>query len=144
MGATNNEGRYSSFCHCSTGAKDFVWLARMLYHRADHTNAVIGGDNSQTRSPWRVQVKWLTKICCYLICSPIHPRLLGDVGFNLALGLVTSCCSCQTAWRRPACCWLGWGFMSIGDPSKSHLGVSRAIKNSVKTNSIFHSFCKQH
>ena len=24
-----------------------------------------------------------------------------------------------TCWR-PACCWLGWGPMSIGDPSKSH------------------------
>ena len=48
---------YYGFCHCCMGAKDFVWLARMLYHRADHTNAVIGGDNSQTRSPWRVQVK---------------------------------------------------------------------------------------
>ena len=23
------------------------------------------------------------------------------------------------AWWRPECCWLGWGSMSIGDPSKS-------------------------
>ena len=45
---------YYGFCHCCMGAKDFVWLARMLYHRADHTNAVIGGDNSQTTLPWGV------------------------------------------------------------------------------------------
>ena len=45
-------------------------------------------------------------------CFPIHPRLLEWSG------LVTFCCSCQTAWWIPACCWLGWG--SIGDPSKSH------------------------
>ena len=32
---------------------------------------------------------------------------------------LSSCCSCQTAWWRPACCLLGWGSMSIGDPSKS-------------------------
>ena len=43
---------YSGFCHCCTGAKAFVWLDRMLHHRADPTNAMIGGDNSQTRSPW--------------------------------------------------------------------------------------------
>ena len=47
-----------------------------------------------------------------------------EVGLNLALGLVTSCCSCQTAWWRPACCWLGRGSMSIGDPNKSHFGWS--------------------
>ena len=41
----------SSFCHCCTGAKAFVWLDRMPNHRADPTNAMIGGENSQTRSP---------------------------------------------------------------------------------------------
>ena len=54
---------YSGFCHCCMGAKAFVWLDRMLHHRADPTNAMTGGDNSQTRSPLGVQVKWLTKIC---------------------------------------------------------------------------------
>ena len=49
------------------GAKAFVWLDRMLHHRADPTNEMIIGDNSQTRSPWGVQVKQLTKICWYLI-----------------------------------------------------------------------------
>ena len=73
---------YSGFCHCCTGAKAFVWLDRMLHHRADPTNAMIGGDNSQTRSPWGVQVKQLTKICWHLICSPIHPRLLGRGRFK--------------------------------------------------------------
>ena len=29
----------------------FVWLDRMLHHRADPTNAMIGGENSQTTSP---------------------------------------------------------------------------------------------
>ena len=56
------------------------------------------------------------------------PDFSGEVGLNLALGLVTSCCSCQTTWWRPACCWLGWGSMSIGDPSKSHKGGSGALK----------------
>ena len=65
--------RYSSFWQCCAGAKAFVWPDRMLHHRADPTNAMIGGDNSQTRSPWGVQVKQLTKICWHLICSPIHP-----------------------------------------------------------------------
>ena len=48
----------------------------------DPTNAMIGGDNCQTRSPWGVQVKQLTKICWHLICSPIHPELSGEVGLN--------------------------------------------------------------
>ena len=43
----------------------------------DPIKAMIGGDNSQTRSPWGVQVKQLTKICWHLTCSPpIHPILL--------------------------------------------------------------------
>ena len=42
--------------------------------------------------------------------------------------LVTSCCSCKTAWWRLACCWLGWRPMSIGDTSKSHLCGSGALK----------------
>ena len=45
---------------------------------------------------------------------------MGEVGLKLAISLVISCCSCQTARWRPACCWLGWGSLSIGDPSKSH------------------------
>ena len=53
--------------HWCAGAKAFIWLDRMLHHRADPTNEMIIGDNSQTRSPWGVQVKQLTKICWYLI-----------------------------------------------------------------------------
>ena len=56
------------------GVKAFGWLDSMLHHRADPTNAMIGGDNSQTRSPWAVQVKQLTKICWHLICSPYPPQ----------------------------------------------------------------------
>ena len=109
-------------------AKAFVWLDRMLHHfRADPTNAMIGVDNIQTRSPWGVQVEQLTKICWHLICSPSTPDFLGQVGLNLSLVLVTSCCSCQTARCRPAYCWLGLGSMSIGDPSKSHWAVSGLI-----------------
>ena len=37
-------------------------------------------------------MKQLTKICWHLICSP-HPPQTSQVGLNLALGLVTSCCS---------------------------------------------------
>ena len=47
---------------------------------------------------------------------------------NLALCLVTSCCGRQTAWWRRACFYLGWGSMSIGDPSKSHWGGSEVKK----------------
>ena len=32
---------------------------------------------------------------------PIHPGLLGQVGINLVLGLVTACCGRQTACWRP-------------------------------------------
>ena len=88
--------RYSGFCHCCTGAKAFVWLDSMRHHRTDPTNAMIGVDISQSRSPWGVQVKQLTKICWHLICFPTTPDFLGKAGLNLALGLVTSCCSCQT------------------------------------------------
>ena len=52
------------------------WLDRMLHNRADPTNAMIGCDNSQTRSPWGAQVKRLTKICWHLICYPHHPILM--------------------------------------------------------------------
>ena len=37
-------------------AKSFVLLDRMLHHRADPSNTMIGCDNSQTRSQWGVQV----------------------------------------------------------------------------------------
>ena len=32
-------------------------IDKMLRHGADPTNAMSGDDNSQTRSPWGVQVK---------------------------------------------------------------------------------------
>ena len=51
-----------------------------------------------------------------------HQRLLRQVGLNLALGLVTSFESCHTGYWGPARCWLGWGSVSVGDPSKSHYG----------------------
>ena len=57
-----------------------------------------------TRSPWRVQVNQLTKICWCLIASPSTPDFLGEVGLNHALGLVTPCCSVQAAFWRHACC----------------------------------------
>ena len=46
---------------------------------------MIGGDNSQTRSPWGVQVKQLTKICWHLIAPPSTPDFLGKVVLNLAV-----------------------------------------------------------
>ena len=54
-----------------------TWAKVSLHHWADPTNAIIVGDNTQTRSPLGLQVKQLTKICWHLICSPNHPRLLG-------------------------------------------------------------------
>ena len=65
----------------------------------------------------------LTKICWHLIAPSSTPDLLGKVGLNLALGMVTSCCHCQTACFRPTGCWLGRGSTSIGDPSKGHEGL---------------------
>ena len=59
-------------------------------------------------------------LCWHLIAFPSTPDFLCKVGLTLALGLVTSCCSHQTACWRSASCWLGWGSRSIGDPSKSH------------------------
>ena len=38
-------------------AKAFEWLDRMLHHRADPINTLIGVDNSQNRSRLGVQVK---------------------------------------------------------------------------------------
>ena len=60
-------------------------------------------------------------------------RLLDEVGLSLAIGLVTSCCGRQTACWSPACCWMGWGSMSIGDPSESHKGrISGDYKKMLK------------
>ena len=76
-------------------------------------NAVIGGDKNDTRSPWGVLVKRLTKVCWHLIAPPSSPDFFGKVGLNLTPGLVTSCCSCHNAaYWRPAWCWLGWGSMT--------------------------------
>ena len=47
----------------------------------------------------------LTRKFWHLICSPIHPLLLGQGRFKPCLGPVTSCCSCLTARWRPEC----WG-----------------------------------
>ena len=52
-------------------------------------------------------------------CKKIK-QFCDKIDLNLALGQVTSCWGCHTAWWRPACCWLGLGSMSIGDPSASH------------------------
>ena len=68
-------------------------------------------------------LKWLTNICRHLIAPPSTPDFSDEVGFNFTLGLVTSCCSHQTTWWRPACCWLGWGSMSIGDTIRVGVGV---------------------
>ena len=99
------------------------------------------------KSPWSMQKyrliysdmtynlgKWITAkassaIVLHMIyvdtwfAPPSTPDFSDEVGLNLALALVTSCCGCQTARWRPACCWLGWGSMSIGDPSKSGSGA---------------------
>ena len=79
---------YSSFCHCCMGAKAFVWLDRMLHHRADPTNAMIGSDIARLDchgeyrwSNWpRYEGTWFA--------SPCTPDFLGKVGLNLALGQI--------------------------------------------------------
>ena len=61
-----------------------------------------------------------TRICWQLIAPPSTPDFLGNGGLYFALCMVTSCCSSQTARWRPSDCWLWWGSMSLGNPSKSH------------------------
>ena len=80
----------------ATAVQAFVWLDWMLHHRVDPTNAIIGGDNSQTRSPWGLQVKRLTKICWHLTAPRSTLDFSCKVGLNLALDLVTTCCGHQT------------------------------------------------
>ena len=55
------------------------------------------------------QVNWASRVALSLGSNKdMHaPDFSGEVGLNLALGPVTSCCSCQTALWRPTCCWLG-------------------------------------
>ena len=43
--------------------------------------------------------------------------------------MATSIFSSKTTCWRIAFFWLGWGFMSIGDPRKSHLGGNKVYKN---------------
>ena len=71
--------------------------------------------------------------CRHLIAS--HPPETSRVKkvLNLPLGLVTSCCTHQTAWWRPACGWLGWGSMSTGDRSKSHQRTAFSSSNILVT-----------
>ena len=49
-------------------------------------------------------------------------QAINPTSLNLDLGMVTSCCGCQAACWRPACCWLQWWSMSIGDSSQKQLG----------------------
>ena len=74
----------------------------MLCHRADPTNAMIGVDYSNTRSPWGVQDMLEPDLL-----PPSTPDFSGEVGLKLALCLVTSCYSHQTARWRPPCFWRG-------------------------------------
>ena len=54
----------------------------------------------------------------------------GEVGKNLAVGLVTSCCVCQTASWRHACCWLGEGPWALVTPVKViRVGVELVCPN---------------
>ena len=59
--------------------------------------------------------RWKRPFCWQTVLGTwFAPILLGRSRFKPYLGLVTSCCSHQTAWWRPACSWLGWGSTSIG------------------------------
>ena len=55
------------------------------------------------------------------------------------LGLVTSCCCHQAACWRPACCWIGCGSMSIGDPCKSQFG-SGVLKTPEQVHPLLKAF----
>ena len=55
----------------------------------------------------------------YNVGTTSTPDFWGEVGLNLALGLVTSCWSKSDCIWRPAY-WGEGGSMSIGDPSKNH------------------------
>ena len=64
----------------------------------------------------------------HLICSP--PDFSGKVSLNLPLGLDTSCCGVQTAWWRPACCWLKW--VSLNKCVHSSVGVVFLKKHEIE------------
>ena len=64
-----------------------------------------------------------------LVCLQIQARNPGKVDSNLTSGLVTYCGVPKTAWWRPACCWLGWGSMSIETPLKAIRVEVGLVKN---------------
>ena len=88
---------------------------------------MIGRDNSQTRSPWGVQVKQLTKICWHLTCSPIQPRLLGRGSFNLALAWLLSVAVVKL--HDGDLHAVGWGPRALVTPVKA-IRVGMGLKNS--------------
>ena len=75
--------------------------------------------------------------------SGTTPDSSGKVSLNLAFGLVSSGCSCQTACWRPACCWLWWGSMSIGDHSKAIRVVVGFLKKISGTYLVDYAQCDQ-
>ena len=58
-------------------------------------------------------------------------KLSMDWVTNTNVSLVTSCCSCKTAWWRPARCWLGEGPWGLLTPVKA-INVGWGLKNNVR------------
>ena len=76
------------------------------------------------RSPWVVQGKQVIKICWHLICSPIHPRLLGRDGFKPSLRpgyflLQSPDCMMETCMLL-----MGWGSMTPVKAIRVGVGIT--------------------
>ena len=85
---------------------------------------------------WSIKVWFLAYFLCTsqgVFIANIKVKkefLLGELGLNLALSLVTSCCSCQTAWWRPAAVGWGEGPWALVTPVKAiRVGVGLFKKN---------------
>ena len=67
---------------------------------------------------------WKTMVKSSLYCKIVDIK--SSLHLNLAMGLVTSCFSCETVCWRPACCWLSWG-----TPIKANRVVAGVIKSTL-------------
>ena len=74
--------RKEFICSYCQGAQGFVWLSRMLRHRAEPTNAINGGDRCYISSSWGGcwQVKQQTKI--WMCWHQIHAVGRGSVNIG--------------------------------------------------------------
>ena len=81
------------------------------------------------RTNWRLCELWpsgnecehdnIAKVYWHLINPSSIPDFSGELGLNLALGLVTSCYGQKTSSWRSSCCWLGEGPWALVTPVKA-------------------------